>query len=105
MQDRQPVGVVDRVDDLDLGAVGEDEFSAVAGLAAAARIEHGRVERDARRRGGEHARLGLAPVGLVAEKQTGRHRKACGMTARRFSQFGTGRFFSRRKAGLNSLEA
>ena len=105
MEDRQPVGVVDRVDDLDLGPVGEDEFSAVAGLAAAARIEHGGVERDARRRGGEHARLGLAPIGLVAEKEAGRHRKACGMTARRFSQFGTGRFFSRRKAGLNSLEA
>ena len=76
MEDRAAVGVVDRVDDLQLPAAGERQAAAVARLTAAARIEHSCVRRDASGRDGEHARLRLAPIGVVTEQRRGRHKNA-----------------------------
>ena len=81
MQDGAPVGVIDRVDDLERRAVGKREMTAIAGLAAAARVKHRRVQRDASGRSGDHVRFSLAPIGVVAEDQRRGHRKTFGAVA------------------------
>ena len=71
VQDGAAVDVVDGVDDLDRGAVGEDEPAAIARLAAAAGVEDRGVEYDAAGLGGDDARLDLAPIGVLAKERFG----------------------------------
>ena len=121
---------IDRGVDRDARAVRRGERAAVAGLAAGIGVEHRAVEHDAALLGdGDHARLALLQIGVVAEQAVGRHESfpwrmilsenrfpffgimrshvfSNGMEIAdlRSSHSGTGRFFERRKAGLNSLD-
>ena len=105
VQNRLPIGVIARIDDRDRLAVVEDQRALVAGLAAALRIEDGPIERDSAHVRGEHFRLGLAQIGIVAEQGFGHRTKTSGARPCASSQAGTGRFLERRKAGLKSFEA
>ena len=84
--------------DDDLRAVGKAQHAAVAGLAAAGGIEHRAVEDDAAAfvHGG-YRRLTFPEIRICAEQLLGRH-------PGHSSQDGTGKFFSRRKAGLKSFD-
>ena len=77
----------------------------VAALSSALRIKDRAIERDAARLGHEHDRLRLGAIGVVAKQRLRHFSEHLGRFAFASSQSGTGRFFERRKAGLNSFEA
>src|SRR5271165_467647 len=105
VQDGLAVGVVDRVDDRDGRTTSHNEVALIARLPAALGVEHRAVERHAALIREQDRRRGLAPVGVVAEQGLGHGTNTSGARPFASSQRGTGRFFSRRKAGLNSFEA
>ena len=105
VQDRLPVGIVDRIDDRDRLAAVENDVPLVAGLAAALRIEDRPIEGDCARLGERHSCRRFAQVGIGAEEGFSHQTNTCGARRSASSQAGTGRFFERRKAGLKSLEA
>src|SRR5271165_3455018 len=105
MQDRSPVGVVDRIDDRNARSVIENQDPLIAGLPAPLRIEYGPVELYAPLVGGEDFRRRLAQVCVVSKEGLGHRMRTSGARALASSQAGTARSLERRKAGLKSLEA
>src|SRR5260221_1548693 len=83
-----------RIDDRKGASIGEAQLAAVAGLAAALRVEDGAIEADATLVDGDDARLAGAQIGVVAGQQGGRWSSHSGMGSLR----------SRKKAGLKSFD-
>jgi hypothetical protein len=61
-------GSLYRIDDRDRGSVRADEQPGIAGLAPAARVEHGAVEDDAALVAAHHGGGRLGAVGILAEQ-------------------------------------
>jgi hypothetical protein len=73
VQDRALVGTVDGIENRDLGPIGPHYVAAVAGLAAALRVEQGPVEDETGFVRRDDAGVGLAQIGVVAEEEFGGH--------------------------------
>ncbi len=81
MQDGQAVGVVDGVGDRHGLAVGQDQGAGVAGLAAAAGVEHGLVQFDALGMHGDDRGAALGAIGVFVKALERGHGGAPGVGA------------------------
>ena len=105
VQNGRAVGVVDRVEDRNRRPVVEQQRPSVAALPSALGIKDSAIEGDSARFGLEHDRFRFDAIGVIAKQGLRHCTNTAGAPPLACSQSGMGRFFERRKAGLNSLEA
>ncbi len=105
MQNGRAIRVVDRIDDRKHCPVFEFERPLIAALSSALRIKDRPIERNTARFGQEHSRFRLGLIRVFAKQRLCHCTNTLGAPPLASSQSGTGRFFERKKAGLNNLEA
>ena len=102
MENGRAIRVVDRIDDRKHCPVFQLERPLIAALSSALRIKDRPIERNAARFGQEHGRFRLGLIRVFAKERLCHCTNTSGAPPLASSQSGTGRFFERRKAGLNA---